>query len=178
MLYGYIRSGFVTSLLLLCAGKPCAEEVMRPAPPCALNHWQSSQAISLAAFRGQVVYLDFWASWCAPCMESLPFLERLQQEFGGRGLQVLGVNLDAERSDAEAFLRQHPVQFTLASNPGAQCPKDFGLAAMPTAYLIDRQGRIRHEHLGFKPSHAAALKAQVEQLLNEPEPAPMHETKP
>ncbi len=177
MARGVFHSGFFTWALLMAACNFSAAEFARPAPQCALNHWHTGQPLSLEAFKGQVVYVDFWASWCAPCVESLPFLQRLQQEFGGRGFQVLGINLDAERSHAEAFLLKHPVHFSLAANPGADCPKDFGVAGMPAGYLIDRQGRIRHHHLGYKASHAASLRTHLEQLLNEPVPPPLSENK-
>ena len=71
----------------------------------------ATDPLDLAAFRGQVVYLDFWASWCAPCLESFPFLNHLQQTLGPQGLTIVAVNLDRTRADAERFLQSHPHSF-------------------------------------------------------------------
>lgn len=155
------------AIFLLDSAFTSAAEVIRPAPSCNLTDWSSGKPIELNSLSGKVVYIDFWASWCTSCVASFPFLNQLKHDFSERGLVVLGINLDEQQTDATRFLMKHPVEFTLAANPNRQCPKVFGVPGMPAAYVIDRKGNIRHEHLGFKPGQGQALRSVVEQLLNE-----------
>lgn len=142
-------------------------DAARAAPNCTLTPIRDSGRYDLRRFHGQVLYVDFWASWCGPCARSFPFMNELEREFRDRGLQVLGINLDEKIEDARDFLAKHPVGFTVAVDADGQCPRDFGVQGMPTSYLVDRQGVIRHVHLGFRPGEAEKLRARVEQLLAE-----------
>lgn len=146
----------------------------RPAPHCELTSLDRSEPYDLQQLRGRVLYVDFWASWCAPCVEAFPFLNRLQREFGERGLQVLGINVDEDPRDALAFLAGHPAAFLLAASATGQCPRDFGVDGMPTSFLVDREGVIRLVHEGFRPGEAGELRARVEELLAEAPPGPAY----
>jgi len=136
------------------------------APDCKLSALADAQALSIQQFRGKVLYVDFWASWCGPCAKSFPFMNDLDAEFKARGLQVLGVNMDENSADAQAFLAKYPANFTIGGG-GEQCAKDFGVQAMPSSYIIDRKGIVRRVHLGFRPGEVKELKTLVEQLLAE-----------
>ena len=107
------------------------------------------------------MYLDFWASWCVPCHAAFPRLEALRTEFHERGFEVLGVSLNENRDDALAFLARYPVSFALASDLSGDCPAAFGVEAMPSGYLIDRAGIVRSVFIGFRPSDAGKLRAEV-----------------
>ncbi len=144
-----------------------AAETARPAPNCKLTSIGGGQSYELKQFAGKVLYVDFWASWCDPCVKSFPFLNKLDHELRGRGLQVIGVNMDEAPADAEGFLEKYPAHFTVAADPSGQCAKDFDVKAMPSSYLIDRNGVIRHVHLGFRPGEAEEFRTLVEQLLAE-----------
>lgn len=137
------------------------------APHCNLKQFDTDERYDLHQFRGKVLYVDFWASWCAPCAKSFPFMNQLDRDLKGQGLEVLGINLDENPEDASAFLAKHPARFKVVADVGKNCPKDFGVPGMPASYLIDRQGVIRFMHLGFRPGDANQLKSQIEQLLNE-----------
>jgi len=138
-----------------------------PAPNCALTSLDNTQHYQLQQFKGKVVYVDFWASWCNSCVKSFPYLNELEHELKEKGLQVLAVNMDEVREEAQTFLDKHPAHFTVAADNNAQCAKDFGVKAMPTSYLVDRNGVIRRLQLGFRSEEAKEFRGMVEQLLAE-----------
>ena len=142
-----------------------AAEVGERAPSCQVQGLDGSGPLDLAGHSGKVVYIDFWASWCGPCAESFPFLDQLHKELRSKGFEVLGVNLDENTADAQAFLRKRPVGFTLVSDAGGRCPRVYGVQAMPSSYLVDRQGVIRQVHRGFKAGDKKAIRDQVLMLL-------------
>jgi thiol-disulfide isomerase/thioredoxin len=164
-----MNSHFIVIVALACAlcSPVRAAEPGSATPICALKSLGEESPINMGQFKGKVVYVDFWASWCAPCVRSFPFMNELDREFRDRGLQVLAINLDEKLEDAQKFLAKHPAGFILAADRSGQCPRDFGVRGMPSSYLVDRQGIIRHVHLGFRPGDARKLRALVEQLLAE-----------
>lgn len=125
------------------------------------------QPVALNDLRGQVVLLDFWASWCGPCRESFPWMNGVQQRFGDQGLVIVGVNLDQDPAAARTFLQNVPADFTILLDTQAQWPEAYGLFGMPSSYLIDRQGRIRASHIGFHSNKVANYEASIAQLLAE-----------
>lgn len=136
-------------------------------PDCTLTAADDTTTYNFKQFQGKVLYVDFWASWCGPCGKSFPFLNNLNHTFKERGLQIIGVNLDEKLGDAQDFLAQYPAHFMVATGTNQQCAMEFGVKAMPSSYLVDRKGNIRHVHLGFKPGETEQLTALVEQLLAE-----------
>ena len=126
-----------------------------------------AQLVSLTPLKGQVVYLDFWASWCTPCKASFPFMNELHDQLASQGLVVLAVNVDEQRAAADRFLQQTPARFRIAYDPKGLTPEQYKVKAMPTAVLIDRKGQVRHLHAGFRERDRDALRAQVESLLKE-----------
>lgn len=136
-------------------------------PDCSLAAGGGDARYNLKSLQGKVLYVDFWASWCGPCAKSFPFLNHLNHQFKDSGLQVIGINLDEKPADAQDFLAQYPADFMVASGNNQQCAMDFGVKAMPSSYLVDRKGHIRHIHLGFKAGEAEQLTALIEQLLAE-----------
>lgn len=144
-----------------------ALETNDTAPNCALTPLGDTQRYQLNQFRGKVLYIDFWASWCGPCAKSFPFLNELNMRLKDRGLQIIGVNLDENPKDAQDFLATYPANFTVTADINEQCARDFGVKAMPSSYLIDRKGIIRHVHLGFRTGESKELQTWVEQLLAE-----------
>ena len=123
--------------------------------------------VSLERLRGRVVYVDFWASWCTPCRISMPVLDALARRHAARGFAVVGVNKDASVADADRFLRRVPVGFTLVSDIDDRIARAFGVRAMPSGYLLDRRGVVRHVHRGFTSDTAAVLEREVLELLEE-----------
>jgi thiol-disulfide isomerase/thioredoxin len=150
----------------LSAQAASAAPLPRPAPDCKLALPQGHSGI--AAQAGKVVYVDFWASWCVACLASFPFMDQLQRELGPKGLQVIAVNMDERPADAQRFLAAHRVGFPVALGANDACARQFGVGAMPSSFLVDRNGKIRAVHSGFRPGEGAALRNMVERLLAEP----------
>jgi thiol-disulfide isomerase/thioredoxin len=125
------------------------------------------QPVSVSPLKGQVVYLDFWASWCTPCKASFPFMNELHDQLASKGLVVVAVNLDEQRPAADRFLAQTPAKFRIAYDPKGVTPEQYAVKAMPTAVLIDRKGQTRYVHAGFRERDRELLRAQVEALLKE-----------
>jgi len=121
--------------------------------------------VSLASYRGKVVYLDFWASWCGPCAQSLPALERLRREFAAGDFQVVAVNVDHNTALAKSFLRRRPVGYPSALDPEGAIPGRYGVESMPTSFLIDRDGIVRHVHRGFRAEDEALLRERIQGLV-------------
>ena len=118
-------------------------------------------------FKGQVVLVDFWASWCAPCRQSFGFLNRMHAQYAPDGLKILAVNVDEKRSDADRFLLKQPAQFAVLFDAQAKTPEIFQVKVMPSSYLIARDGTIRLIHAGFKPSDQGAIEAAITTALKE-----------
>ncbi len=121
--------------------------------------------IDISAYKGKVVYVDFWASWCSPCVQSFPFMNDLHDKYQKDGLVVLAINLDTEPKAAAAFLEQHPAKFEIMYDPEAKLAKAYELKAMPTSYIYDRQGQLLGSHLGFKKRDVAELENQIRAVL-------------
>lgn len=115
-----------------------------------------------------MLYVDFWASWCAPCAKAFPFLNALHQDYADRGLLVVGISVDEKPDDANAFIRTHPALFITAIDPTGVCPKAFSVPGMPSSYLVDRKGIIHQVHTGFRDSDIVQRRQQIEQLLAAP----------
>ncbi len=117
--------------------------------------------------RGKVVLLDFWASWCAPCRKSFPWMNALQKKYAAQGLTVIAVNLDQDKQLAAEFLQAVPAQFNIEYDPKGALATQLNVAAMPTSFLLDRNGRIVRQHAGFREAQRAVRELEIEQLLKE-----------
>lgn len=119
-----------------------------------------------AQYRGRVVWLDFWASWCAPCKLSFPYMRDLARRHGG-DLAVVTVNLDRSRAAADAFLARAGTDLPVIYDNSGALARQYRVADMPTSVLIDRSGRVRFTHRGFHPSDTGEYEAHVRQLIQE-----------
>ena len=124
-------------------------------------------SFDLARHHGRVVIIDFWASWCKPCRQSIPWLNAMRARYGADGLEVIGVNVDANRDDADRFLREVPIEFEIVFDPHGELAKEFKVRGMPSSYVFDRTGMLVQTHLGFrdanKDENEDALKALLQQ---------------
>ena len=127
----------------------------------------AATALELASLRGQVVYVDFWASWCGPCRHSFPWLQQMQRTYGASGFSVVTDNVDHERSVAERFLAAYGPAMDVRYDPEGSLAQQYGVQGMPTSFLIDRQGRQRFLHKGFVGSDTPTYEQQIRTLLAE-----------
>ena len=116
---------------------------------------------------GKVVLLDFWASWCEPCRHSFPWMSELQRRHGADGLIVVAVNLDQDPQLAKQFLAATPAAFRVEYDPAGKLATEFGVNAMPVSFVIDRTGRVREKHVGFRQAQRAQREASLLELLKE-----------
>lgn len=127
----------------------------------------ASSSLDLGALHGRVVYLDFWASWCGPCKQSFPWMESMKTAYAAQGLEIVTVNLDSKRADADKFLEQFHPTFDVRFDPKGELAELYKVHGMPSSLLIDRQGVTRFSHVGFRPIDAAVYEGQLRELLAE-----------
>lgn len=162
-------------LLLAAALAGCA--AARPAPRGAAQVGRPVELVArdlagaevdVAADRGVVRLVDFWATWCEPCREQMPALERLRGELGPRGLSIYAVSFDEDPAQIPLFLQDTPVGFKILWDKGGETwSAPYQLDRLPTTFLVDRKGFIRFVHEGFDPSMAREERRQIEMLLGE-----------
>lgn len=138
---------------------------LAPAVPAA------DDPLDLDRLRGKVVVVDFWASWCAPCRQSFPWLNEMQAKYRDRGLVVVGVNVDRERTEAQRFLEQTPAEFQIVYDPDGRLAARYQVPGMPSSYLIGRDGQQVGVHVGFRNGMREQREAELERLLSDNAPA-------
>lgn len=141
-----------------------AAEVGAQAPALSLPT-ASGETVVLDQLKGKVVYVDFWASWCAPCRKSFPWMADMQKKYGPSGFTVVAVNVDKKRPDAEKFLRATPAAFTVVYDPAGTTPPAWNVKAMPTSYVIDAKGNVALVESGFKDESIAELENRIRTLV-------------
>lgn len=154
----------ILTMLLLCTLASVALGG-EPAPDLKIQTLNGSP-FSLEALKGQVVVLDFWASWCVPCRTSFPFLDTLQDRYQSRGLRVLGLTLEDNEDAIHAFLDDVPARFTILRDPSGNAGDAFQVVAMPTTFVLDREGRIVARFEGGDKRVHAKIEAAVSTLLS------------
>lgn len=164
------RSSALAAALVLilaagCYGYPTAGAAADNGAPGVARVVETAQDFELTRWKGEVVYLDFWASWCGPCQQSFPWMAQMHEQYKARGLRIVAVNLDKTPAAADRFLARYPAPFDLVFNPDGSIAEQFKVAGMPHAFLIDRQGRQVDDHIGFLPAGREAMQARIIQLL-------------
>ena len=125
------------------------------------------RVLSLDQFKGKVVYVDFWASWCAPCRQAMPALEAMYQRYRERGFVVLGVNVDTDRKSAQRMLDQVRPTFPIVFDPDGKWPEAFGLRDMPTSYLIDTKGVVQYVRKGYRERDEQQVDTAIKAAMGE-----------
>ncbi|OGT71833.1 MAG: hypothetical protein A3H44_06735 [Gammaproteobacteria bacterium RIFCSPLOWO2_02_FULL_57_10] len=128
---------------------------------------EGKPAIDLAALQGKTVYVDFWASWCAPCLRSLPQINELYAEYKERGFEVIAINVDDPIEDGRDFLLDTPLDYLIAADTDNAVLTEYGVIGMPTSFLIDPQGVVRMVHMGFKEKDIEIIEQELVAVLDE-----------
>lgn len=118
-------------------------------------------------FNGDVIYLDFWASWCVPCRESFPWMNDMLEKYADQGLKVIGVTLDQDKDIARRFAAEFNAEFTIGFDVEGTLANQFGVKALPSSILIDRNGNLIGNHAGFNETQAVEYEEAIVKALNE-----------
>ena len=165
-------------VLLAAAVLAIAAVAAQAAPPAELKPWAGGPAPalslkdlegaahSLQAHRGKVVVLNFWATWCEPCRDEMPSLNKLKQSFDGKPVVVLGVNVGEGEGRIKAFLDKVPVEFPVLLDRDAAASRVWKVRMLPATFILDREGRIRYSHAGERDWDAPEVRAKVTALLD------------
>jgi len=124
-------------------------------------------SLDLEQFKGKVVLLDFWASWCAPCKASFPWMQHLQQQYPRTDFVVIAVNVDHDRRLAEQFLQAERADFSVVFDPQGRIAERFDVHSMPASFYIDRSGRVRFTHAGFRNAERDGAEREISRLVAE-----------
>jgi cytochrome c biogenesis protein CcmG, thiol:disulfide interchange protein DsbE len=122
-------------------------------------------AISMSELKGKTVYVDFWASWCAPCLKSLPLYNAMYEKYQDQGLEVVAINVDNPVEDGLDFLIDTPLDFLIPSDPDGETAELFQVIGMPTSYLISPDGTVELVHMGFRNGDMEIIEAAIEKTL-------------
>nr|WP_245714236.1 TlpA disulfide reductase family protein [Janthinobacterium psychrotolerans] len=156
-------AGVAACALFALPAPASALETGTPAPAFTLSG--PDGAVKLEQYRGKLVYLDFWASWCGPCRQSFPWMNEMQARYGSQGLQIVGINVDAKADDARSFLGTTPARFAVAFDPSGATPRAYGVKGMPSSVLIGPDGKVLFEHSGFRAADREALESRIKTAL-------------
>ncbi|MDJ0882268.1 MAG: TlpA disulfide reductase family protein [Gammaproteobacteria bacterium] len=155
--------GFLTAIFTLSVH---AVTVDKPAPDFTLKSL-SGKNLKLSEHAGDVVMLNFWASWCGPCRKEMPLMNDLYNKYEKLGFVILGVNVEQELQLAKSFLSDTPVDFPILFDSSNKVSKAYDVIAMPTTVMIDRNGKIRYIHKGYKAGDEKKYKKMVKKLIRE-----------
>ncbi|HSC46960.1 MAG TPA: TlpA disulfide reductase family protein [Gammaproteobacteria bacterium] len=150
--------------------RPFFKDSMRVLLALCLSWWvltvsAATPDLDLSQYRGKVVYLDFWASWCKPCRQSFPWMNRMQDKYGDQGLVIIAVDEDEDRADADRFLKELPAKFQVLYDSQGKLAEEYKLIGMPSSFIIDRAGAVHSRHAGFHESSPAEYEAEIQSLL-------------
>lgn len=165
--------GFILVLTVAIFAKD-APKIGQPSPQFQGTTFDEKK-IDLADFRGKVVLIDFWASWCGPCRLEMPFLIELDYHYRHSPFEIIAINIDKNVENAQKFMEQlsERINFTVLKDSKQQIPPKFQIKGMPTSILLDKNGIIRYWHTGFKKSYEKEYFSEIDELLKEP-PASDH----
>ena len=151
---------------LMCVSLAGAAAVKGPAPNFTLKS-MGGKNLKLSEMTGNVVLINFWASWCGPCREEMPLLNALHKKYAPLGFTVLGVNVEEQLDGARDFLSNVPVDFPILLDNENKVSKQYKVVAMPTTVVVDRDGNMRYLHEGYKPGDEKKYRQMVKKLVRE-----------
>jgi peroxiredoxin len=160
------RIAAIIAAVALALPALAADPTGAPAPQFTLGA-KSGQNVSLAQYKGQVVMLNFWASWCGPCRQEMPLLESIYKKYNRLGFTMIGVNVEPDSNAANEWLKQTPVSFPILYDKESKVSKMYDVAGMPSTVIIDRAGKVRMLHRGYKPGDENEYLDSIRMLVRE-----------
>lgn len=146
------------------AAAPARANAIKPLPPINLQDFDG-KAIPSEQFKGNIVVLDFWATWCVPCITEIPALNALQEKYGAKGVKVLGVTLaSGDAAEVKPFIGRHKMKYTVLMGDDDQV-YDLNVVAFPTTYVVTRDMKVFRRYIGASPTKAADIEADIQKLL-------------
>jgi peroxiredoxin len=164
-----MRNPFAAALAALAAlalALPALADPSGPAPPFTLAA-KGGADVSLSQFKGQVVMLNFWASWCGPCRQEMPLLESIYKKYNKLGFTMIGVNVEPDSNAADQWLKETPVSFPILYDRDSKVSKLYDVEGMPSTVIIDRSGKLRKLHRGYKPGDENEYLDSIRVLIRE-----------
>jgi thiol-disulfide isomerase/thioredoxin len=165
MLTRWTRLGLVTLTTVILAS--VANAAGDPPAPTFSLPARGGSTIDLSQYKGQVVMINFWASWCVPCRQEMPLLDSIYKKYKPLGFTLLSVNVEPEQKDAENFLKQTPVTFPVVFDAKSKVSGLYNVQGMPTTVFIDRKGNVRLMHVSYKAGDENLYMDQIRSLLRE-----------
>lgn len=164
----FVRAVLVAlAVVLALLARPANAVTIQDVAPDFTLKSLSGENLRLNEYRGQVVLINFWASWCGPCRQEMPLLDRLHQRYVDTGFAVLGVNVEGDEKPARALIDKIPVSFPVLIDEGQLVSELYRLEAMPSTVVVDRDGVVRYIHRGYKPGDEAKYVEVVRELIRE-----------
>jgi len=151
---------------IVAASAAFAGDAGGPAPAFTLSQLDGSQG-ALAQYKGQVVMVNFWATWCGPCQQEMPLLDQMYKKYKPAGFTLLGVNVEPKSGDALAFLKATPVSFPILFDTQSKVSTLYEVSGMPSTVIVDRKGNVRYVHHGYKPGDEGEYLDQIRSLMRE-----------
>ena len=161
-----MRNRFAAVVAALALALPALADPTGPAPQFTLAA-KGGQDVSLAQYKGQVVMLNFWASWCGPCRQEMPLLDSIYKQYHRMGFTLIGVNVEPDSNAANQWLKETPVSFPILYDKESKVSKMYDVAGMPSTVIIDRAGKVRALHRGYKPGDENGYLDSIRTLVRE-----------
>lgn len=156
----------LTVLIASAASFAMAGSANAPATEFSLTSL-AGKPVALSQFKGNVVLVNFWATWCGPCQQEMPLLDQMYKKYKPAGFTLLGVNVDKELPAVKELLARKPVSFTVLLDPENTVSRAYRVADMPSSVIIDRKGVVRFVHRGYRPGDENAYQDHIRQLIRE-----------
>jgi peroxiredoxin len=156
-------AGLIAALVIAL---PAVASDSGPAPQFTLGA-KGGGTINLAQYKGQVVMINFWASWCGPCRQEMPYLEDIYKKYNKLGFTLLGVNVEPDSKAADDWLKATPVTFPVGYDKDSKVSQMYAVSGMPSTVIIDRKGNLRYVHQGYKPGDEGEYMNSVRALIRE-----------
>ncbi len=147
-------------------GTAFAADAGGPAPAFTLTALGGEQA-ALSQYKGQVVMVNFWATWCGPCQQEMPLLDQMYKKYKQAGFTLIGVSVDKDAPPVKDLMARKPVSFPVLLDPTSQVSKAYHVEEMPSTVIIDRKGQIRYIHRGYRPGDENEYQDRIRQLIKE-----------